>query len=193
MALVLEGLNLLPTICGQQSNFDTALCIDRWGLNLIKSQFTRVGVEECGGTYIPSFLLFTSVPQFSPKLHRSKGQTAQRLIFLTDFGPPPSLFDNCYLSELHYSLHFHYRWYWVELNDWSNEEWLWLWMFSFCGGLTEEWKQKTLTYQAKYTISEVRLILTRLAMQCFEIYRHIHKKCFHTEETVWQSKKCWES
>lgn len=153
MALVLQGLNLLPTICGQQSNFDTALCIDRWGLNLIKSQFTREGgIGRARHLYSLPSPLYLSPPNSAWNYTEGKGQTAQRLVFSTDFyfffrSAPPSFFDNCNLSQLHSSLHFHYGRHCEESNDLSSNKWLWLWRFSFWGlaGIRKQKKKECLS------------------------------------------------
>lgn len=68
MALFQERLNLLPTICGQQSNFDTVLCIDRWSLNLIKSQFTPKRYSNGTVVIFPPFSLFSFTIQSSSEL-----------------------------------------------------------------------------------------------------------------------------
>lgn len=71
MALFQGRLNLLPTICGQQSNSDTVLCIDRWGLNLIKSQFTLKGYRN-ESISVPPHPLFASILQSKSKIDGRK-------------------------------------------------------------------------------------------------------------------------
>lgn len=89
VALFQERLNLLPTICGQQSNFDTVLCIDRWSLNLIKSQFTSKGYRNRTAVIFPLFHPLASILQSSSKLdgwkrtNSTKSDIFDKALFLT--------------------------------------------------------------------------------------------------------------
>lgn len=171
MDRVLQGLDPLPTICGQQSNFDTALCIDRWDLNLIKSQFAHAGGLLPQHFYSLLSPLFLSPPiqlkiTQKEKDKKHTGWFSPRI--LSSLLRPPSLFDNCNLTQLHYSLHFHYRPS-LEGSQMTRvmKKWLWLWRFSFSGlaEKNESKKRRTPKYQTKCSIAGVRLMLTRLSPQ----------------------------
>lgn len=137
-----------------------------------ESIYSRGGYRKGSALIFPPFSSLPQSPQFSPKLHRRKRTNSTKAgIFHRFFffcSAPPSLFDNCNLSQLHYSLHFHYGRHCEESNDLSGDKWLWLWRFSFWGlaGIRKQKKKKRmLKYQTKYTISGIRLILTRLSPQ----------------------------